>query len=211
MPDVRNIQLFVIAAIALAVTPGPAVLYVVTRSITQGRTAGVVSCFGVTLGGFVHVLAAALGVSAALATSVLAFTLVKYAGAAYLVWLGVRAFMKKPQIARIEQSEPRSLLRIFRDGVVVNILNPKTALFFLAFIPQFVTPSRGDIPLQCAFLGGLFVLIAFCTDVTWSLVASGAGAWLRGHPRFVVSERYVAGSVYLTLGLTAAFSGNARK
>src|SRR4030095_653416 len=201
MPDVRNLQLFVIAAIALAVTPGPAVLYLVTRSITQGRTAGVVSCFGVTLGGLVHVLAAALGVSAALAASVLAVNVVTYAGAAYLVWLGVRAFMKKPQIARIEQSEPRSLLRIFRDGVVVNILNPKTALFFLAFIPPLVTPSRGDLALTCAFLGGLFVLIAFCTDVTWSLVASGAGAWLRGHPRFVVSERYVAGTVYPALRL----------
>src|SRR4029450_1694009 len=116
MPDVRNLQLFVIAAIPLAVTPGPAVLYVVTRSITQGRTAGVVSCFGVTLGGFVHVLAAALGVSAARATAVLGFTVGRCAGASYLVWLGVRAFMKKPQIASIEQSEPRSLLRIFRDG-----------------------------------------------------------------------------------------------
>jgi len=211
MPDVSNLQLFVIAAVALAVTPGPAVMYIVTRSITQGRTAGVVSCLGITLGGFVHVLAAALGVSAALATSVLAFTIVKYAGALYLVWLGVRAFMKKPEAANVEPAAPRSLVRIFRDGVVVNILNPKTALFFLAFIPQFVTPSSGDIPLQCAFLGGVFVLIAFCTDVTWSLVASGAGTWLRGHPRFVASERYVAGSVYLTLGLTAAFSGNARK
>ena len=208
MPDIRSLQLFVIAALVLAITPGPAVMYIVTRSITQGRTAGVVSCFGVTVGGFVHVLAAALGVSAALATSVLAFNVVKYAGAAYLVWLGVRAFMKKPEAATIEASEPRSLLGIFRDGVVVNILNPKTALFFLAFIPQFVTPSSGDIALQCAFLGGVFVLIAFCTDVAWSLVASGAGSWLRGHPRFVSSQRYVAGSVYLTLGLTAAFSGN---
>ena len=207
MPEVRNLQLFVIAAILLAVTPGPAVLYIVTRSITQGRIAGVVSCCGVTLGGFVHVLAAALGLSAALATSVLAFNVIKYAGAAYLVWLGVRAFMKKPELATIERGEPRSLRRVFRDGVVVNILNPKTALFFLAFIPQFVTPSSGSVPLQCAFLGGVFVAIAFCTDVTWSLAASGAGSWLRGHPRFVASERYVAGGVYVTLGLTAAFSG----
>jgi threonine/homoserine/homoserine lactone efflux protein len=211
MPDVRNLQLFVVAALVLAITPGPAVLYIVTRSITQGRAAGVVSCLGISLGGLVWVLAAALGVSAALATSVVAFNVVRYAGAAYLLWLGVRAFMTTPETATIERSVPRSLRRVFRDGVVVNLLNPKAALFFLAFIPQFVTPSSGDIPLQCAFLGGLFVLIAFCTDVTWSLVASGAGAWLRGHPRFVASERYVAGSVYLTLGLTAAFSGNARK
>jgi threonine/homoserine/homoserine lactone efflux protein len=211
MPDVRNLQLFVIAAIALAITPGPAVLYIVTRSITQGRAAGVVSCLGVSSGGMVHVVAAALGVSAALATSVLAFNVVKYAGAAYLLWLGVRAFMKEPEATHVERSEPRSLGRIFRDGVVVNILNPKTALFFLAFIPQFVTPASGDVALQCAFLGGLFVFIAFCTDVIWALVASGAGAWLRGQPQFVASQRYVAGSVYLTLGVTAAFSGPSRK
>jgi threonine/homoserine/homoserine lactone efflux protein len=127
------------------------------------------------------------------------------------VWLGVRRILTKPAPAAIERTEPRSLLRIFRDGVVVNVLNPKTALFFLAFLPQFVVPSRGDVPLQCAFLGGLFVMIAFCTDVMWSLVASGAGAWLRGHPRFVSSERYVAGGVYVTLGLTAAFAGTARQ
>jgi len=211
MPDVSNLQLFVIAALVLAVTPGPAVLYIVTRSVTQGRTAGVVSCFGVTLGGLVHVLAAALGVSAALAASVVAFNVVKYAGAVYLVWLGIRTVIKRPEPAAMTRAEPHSLLRIFQDGVVVNVLNPKTALFFLAFLPQFVDPSRGDVPLQCAFLGGLFVLIAFCTDVTWSLAASGAGAWLRGHPGFVRSERYVAGGVYVTLGLTAAFSGSARK
>src|SRR5262245_7905406 len=210
MPDLRNLQLFVIAALALAITPGPAVLYVVTRSVTQGRAAGVVSCLGVTSGGMVHVLAAALGVSAALAASVLAFTVVKYAGAAYLIWLGVRAFFIEPEPSTVERTEPRSLGRIYRDGVVVNILNPKTALFFLAFIPQFVTPS-GDVALQCAFLGGLFVFIALCTDVMWALVASGAGTWLRGRPQFVASQRYVAGSVYLTLGLTAAFSGHSRK
>src|SRR5262245_35602178 len=174
MPDVRNLQLFVVACLALAVTPGPAVLYIVTRSITQGRLAGVVSCCGITLGGLVHVLAAALGLSAALATSVLAFNVIKYAGAAYLVWLGVRALTSQPALATIERGEPVSLRRVFRDGVVVNILNPKTALFFLAFIPQFVSPSSGHVPLQCAFLGGVFVSIAFCTDVAWSLAASGA-------------------------------------
>jgi len=205
------LQLFVIAALALAITPGAAVLYIVTRSVTQGRAAGVVSCFGVTSGGLVHVVAAALGVSAALAASALAFSVVKYAGAAYLVWLGVRAFLTEPEAATVERIEQRSLGRVYRDGVVVNILNPKTALFFLAFIPQFVTPSSGDVALQCAFLGGLFVFIAFCTDVIWALAASGAGSWLRGHPQFVTSQRYVAGSVYLTLGVTAAFSGPSRK
>jgi threonine/homoserine/homoserine lactone efflux protein len=211
MPEVNGLWLFVGAAVALAVTPGPAVLYIVTRSISQGRAAGVVSCLGVALGGIVHVVAAALGLSAVLATSAFAFSVVKYAGAAYLVWLGVRKLTQPPQAAAAANAERRSLIRVFQDGVVVNVLNPKTALFFLAFLPQFVTPSRGDVPLQCAFLGGLFVLIALCTDTSWSLAASGAGMWLRSHPRFISSERLVTGSVYLTLGVAAAVSGNGRK
>ena len=211
MPEVSNLELFVIAAAALAITPGPAVLYIVTRSISRGRTAGVISCLGVALGALVHVMAAALGLSAVLATSTVAFNVVKYAGAAYLVWLGVRKLTGEPEARDAEIAEPHSLLRVFHEGVIVNVLNPKTALFFLAFLPQFVTPTTGDVSLQCAFLGGLFVLIALCTDTAWSLAASGAGSWLRRHPRFVSSERYVAGSVYLTLGLAAAVSGNGRK
>src|SRR5262245_39486999 len=169
MPDSTNLQLFAIASLVLAITPGPAVLYIVTRSMTQGRMAGVVSCLGVSVGGLVHVLAAALGVSAALAASVVAFNVVKYAGAAYLVWLGIRTLTQPSAVATLQRSDPQPLARIFQDGVIVNVLNPKTALFFLAFLPQFVTPSRGDVPVQCAMLGGLFVLIAFCTDTGWSL------------------------------------------
>lgn len=208
MPDIRSLQLFMIAALVLAITPGPAVLYIVTRSISQGRTAGIVSCLGITSGGLVHVLAAAIGLSAALATSATAFNVVKYAGAAYLLWLGVRTLVTRREAAEIERTEPHSLLRIYRDGVIVNVLNPKTALFFLAFLPQFVDPSKGQVSLQVASLGGLFLLIATSTDMMWSLSASSAGSWLRGHPSFVASQRYVAGSVYLTLGLTTALSGN---
>jgi threonine/homoserine/homoserine lactone efflux protein len=211
MPDLNGLGMFVFVAFALAITPGPAVLYIVTRSISQGRAAGVVSCLGVALGGMAHVLAATVGLSAALATSALAFSVVKYAGAAYLVWLGVRRLTQAPEPKVAETREQHSLVRVFREGVIVNVLNPKTALFFLAFLPQFVTPSRGDVPIQCAALGGLFVLIALCTDTTWSLAASGAASWLRRHPAFVASERYVAGSVYLGLGLAAAVSGNGRK
>jgi threonine/homoserine/homoserine lactone efflux protein len=211
MPDLGALGLFVVAAMVLAVTPGPAVLYIVTRSISQGRAAGVVSCLGVAVGGLVHVLAAALGLSAVLAASALAFDVVKYAGAAYLVYLGVRKLTQAPAATVEDAGGRRSLLRVFRDGVVVNVLNPKTALFFLAFLPQFVVPSRGDVPLQCAFLGSLFILIAFSTDTTWALLASGAGAWLRRHPRFVTTERYVSGSVYLGLGLATAVSGSGRK
>src|SRR5262245_23822406 len=135
MLDAGSLWLYVLAALALAVTPGPAVLYVVTRSISQGRAAGVVSCLGVALGGMVHVLAAGLGLSAVLATSALAFNAVKYAGAAYLVWLGVRKLTQAPAALTIDAAATHSLLRVFREGLVVNVLNPKTALFFLAFLP----------------------------------------------------------------------------
>jgi threonine/homoserine/homoserine lactone efflux protein len=211
MPDVTSLWLFVAAALVLAVTPGPAVLYIVTRSVSQGRLAGVVSCLGVAVGGMVHVVGAAVGLSAVLATSALAFNLVKYAGAAYLVWLGIQKLRRARQPDADGTAAPHPLLRIFREGVVVNVLNPKTALFFLAFLPQFVAPSKGSVPLQCAALGGLFVLIALCTDASWSLAASGAGSWLRRHPGFVATERYIAGGTYITLGLAAAVTGHARK
>lgn len=208
--DTSNLRLFLAAAVVLTVTPGPAVLYIVTRSVSQGRAAGIVSCFGVASGGLVHVLAATLGLSAVLATSAAAFAIVKYAGAAYLVWLGIR---KLTQPSRLDPSvgmPRRSLGRVYRDGAVVNILNPKTALFFLAFLPQFVVTSRGGVGVQFALFGLLFVAIAICTDVMWALVASSAGAWLRGHPRFVASERYVAGTVYLGLGLASAMTSSRR-
>jgi threonine/homoserine/homoserine lactone efflux protein len=207
MIDAGHLGLFAAAALALAITPGPAVLYIVTRSLSQGRAAGVVSCLGVALGGLFHVLAATLGLSAVLATSAMAFGVVKYAGAAYLVWLGIRK-LRSPAVAFAgPAADDPSLVRAFREGVVVNVLNPKTALFFLAFLPQFVVPSRGSVPLQCALLGCVFILIALCTDAAWSLAASGARSWLRGHPRFVATERYVTGGVYLTLGLAAAATG----
>ena len=207
MIDVGHLGLFAGAALVLAVTPGPAVLYIVTRSLSQGRAAGVVSCLGVALGGVFHVLAAALGLSAVLATSALAFGLVKYAGAAYLIWLGVRKLTSPAASFAPHADTNVSLAAAFREGVVVNVLNPKTALFFLAFLPQFVSPERGNVPLQCALLGGLFLLIALCTDTTWSLAASGARSWLTGHPRFVSAERYVTGGAYLTLGVAAAIAG----
>jgi len=208
MIDSSGVLLFAGAAFVLAVTPGPAVLYVVARSVSQGRAAGVVSCAGVALGGFVHVAAAAAGLSALLAASALAFGIVKWAGAAYLIWLGLRKLLQhadrpaEPKVAR------HSLARVLYEGTLVNTLNPKTALFFLAFLPQFVVPSRGDVALQAALLGALFVAIAFCTDVSWALLASGAGTWLKRHPRYVASERYVVGGVYVGLGLATALTGN---
>jgi threonine/homoserine/homoserine lactone efflux protein len=210
MPHPSSVVLFAVAALLLALTPGPAVLYIVARSVSLGRAAGVVSCLGIALGGIFHVLATALGLAALLATSALAFDLVRYAGAAYLVWLGSQKLRRAAGATAPETSQRRALGRVFRDGVMVNVLNPKTALFFLAFLPQFVAPSRGNPRLQLAFLGVLFVLIALGSDLGWALVASGAGEWLRQHPRFVSSERYVGGTVYIALGLAAAVSGRGR-
>jgi threonine/homoserine/homoserine lactone efflux protein len=208
---VGDLSLFIVAALVLAITPGPAVLYIVTRSISQGRAAGIVSCFGVALGGMIHVLAAALGLSSILMASAVAFTVLKYVGALYLIWLGVRKLAARPTLDAPQVGAVHSLWRVGREGFVVNLLNPKTALFFLAFLPQFVEPARGQVAAQFAFLGSLFLAIACCTDTMWALVASGAGTWLKRHPRFVSSERYMAGGVYLGLGLATAFSSAGRK
>jgi len=208
MPDPSTLGLFLVSALLLTLTPGPAVLYIVTRSIGQGRAAGLVSCLGIVLGGCAHVLAAALGLSAMLASSAMAFGLVKYAGAGYLIWLGYRKLARPSDVALAPTVEPDSLRRIFWQGVVVNVLNPKTALFFLAFLPQFVDPSRGPVTSQLVILGALFLTVALSTDVLWALLAGSARDSLEAHPRFARSERYVTGSVYLGLGFAAALSGN---
>ncbi len=211
MPHPAAFGLFLAAAVALAVTPGPAVLYIVTRSVSQGRWAGAVSCLGIAFGTLFHIVAAAFGLSAILASSALAFAIVKLAGAAYLIWLGLRKLFRPPQPRDFAGSPVRSLRRVFWEGVVVNVLNPKTALFFLAFLPQFVDPSLGSTTSQLLLLGGTFALVAFSTDCVWSFLAGGAGDWLKAHPAFPRSERYVSGSVYLGLGLATALSGGGRK
>jgi threonine/homoserine/homoserine lactone efflux protein len=211
IPSAAHLSLFVAAALALLLTPGPAVLYIVTRSVEQGRLAGLVSLLGIHAATLVHVAAAALGLSALLASSALAFSVVKYAGAAYLIWLGLRKiFGRNGGIGAI--ALPRhSLARVLRDGFVVNLLNPKTALFFLAFLPQFVEASRGAVQMQILFLGMLFVAIALVTDGAYALAAGAAGGWLKRSPRFLKAERYVSGGVFIGLGLTAAFTGNGKK
>jgi len=211
MIESGDLALFALASLLLTVTPGPAVLYIVARSVSQGRAAGVVSCLGIAAGGLVHVVAAAAGLSALLAASALAFGLVKYAGAAYLVWLGVRRLARPSEAGGARPLADQPLAVVFSQGLLVNVLNPKTALFFLAFLPQFVDPSRGHVAAQVALLGSVFLLIAWCTDATWALMASRAGGWLKGHPWYLASERYVVGSVYIGLGLATALAGHGRR
>ena len=211
LPDASNLGLFVVAALVLLLTPGPAVLYIVTRSIDQGRRAGLVSMLGVHVGTLVHVGAAAVGLSALLVASATAFTVVKWLGAAYLVYLGVRRILDRRAPASVERGRPRQLRRAFLDGVVVNVLNPKTALFFLAFLPQFVDLARGRPEAQILGLGLLFVLLGTVTDGAYALSAGTAACWLRGRPRVLASGRWISGSVYIGLGVVAAVSSSGRK
>ena len=212
IPTAASIGVFAAAAGLLLLTPGPAVLYIVARSVEQGRIAGLVSVCGITTGTLAHVLAATLGLSALLASSALAFAAVKYAGAAYLIYIGVRRLLAHAYAPAARLDLPRrSLTRLYRDGFVVNLLNPKTALFFLAFLPQFVDPARGAAAFQVAFLGLLFVFMSLISDSLYALAAGTAGRWGRRSSRYLRWERYVTGSVFIGLGVTAACAGNGRK
>ena len=182
-----------------------------TRSIDQGRIAGLVSVLGICTGTLVHVAAAALGLSALLVSSALAFSLVRWLGAAYLVFLGVQTIVKR-EIASIDVDVSRaSLADVFRQGVIVNVLNPHTALFFFAFLPQFVSASKGHVPLQIASLGLLFVGLSATTDSGWAIAAGTAGRWLRSNKTFARRQRYVTGGVLIGLGAATALSGNVKK
>jgi threonine/homoserine/homoserine lactone efflux protein len=204
VPDSSTLLLFAAAAMALIVVPGPAVLYIVAQSIDRGRLAGVVSALGVAVGGLVHVTAAAIGLSSLLVSSATAFNVVKYAGAAYLIALGLWTILRRPDEAGVELPRERTLRRRFWQGVVVNVLNPKTALFFFAFLPQFVDPDKGSAALQIGVLGLLFVVLAVASDSMWALAAGTASERLRGSRRFLAVQRYVSGSVFCGLGALTA-------
>jgi threonine/homoserine/homoserine lactone efflux protein len=211
VPDPSRLALFVAAALVLLAVPGPAVLYIVTQSITHGRRAGVVSCAGVFTGTLVHVGAATIGLSALLASSATAFDVLKYAGAAYLIYVGVRRLAGRERELTPEMGATRSHASLYRQGVVVNVLNPKTALFFLAFLPQFVDPSRGSAALQILFLGLLFATLGFCSDGAYALVAGTFGEWLRRSRGYLRVQRYVSGTIFIGLGAVAALSAPVKK
>jgi threonine/homoserine/homoserine lactone efflux protein len=211
MPELSRFILFLVAAFVLLVVPGPAVLYIVARSMDQGRRAGFMSVLGVATGSMIHVTAAALGLSALLASSAAAFNSVKYLGAAYLIFLGIRKFFGKDEATESAAAPPmHSSRRIFTQGVLVNTLNPKTALFFFAFLPQFVSVSRGSVAVQIITLGLIFSLMGICTDGLWALLAGTVGAQLKRNLRFLKTQRYVSGTVCIGLGLATAMSGSRR-
>jgi threonine/homoserine/homoserine lactone efflux protein len=206
MPSLSHLPLFVFASAVLLLTPGPAVLYIVARSVDQGRRAGLVSVCSIEVGNFMHVLAATLGLSALLLSSALAFSVVKYLGAAYLIYLGLRTLCTREAAHAPADGQPQSLRRIFSQGVVVAALNPKTALFFVAFLPQFVDPARGAIAGQMLVLGCIFVMLAVVSDSLYALLAGTAGRWLKGSRTVRRIERYLVGGVYIGLGVTAALA-----
>jgi threonine/homoserine/homoserine lactone efflux protein len=211
-PGATNIGLFISAALVLLLIPGPAVLYIVGRSIEQGRRAGFVSILGIHTATLVNVVAAALGLSAVIASSALAFGVIKYAGAAYLIWLGLSKIFKAAETPGANIALARhGYARLFRDGFIVNLLNPKTALFFLAFLPQFVNMNRGHAATQVVVLGLIFIVLGFISDSGYAIAAGTVGNWMKHSRRYLKMERYVSGVLLIGLGVTAAFSGHQKK
>ncbi|MGH7708708.1 MAG: LysE family translocator [Vulcanimicrobiaceae bacterium] len=201
MIDTTHFGLFVAAAIALALLPGPDTLYVAARSLTQGRLAGVTSALGIACGMFVHISATALGLAALVAASATAYTVVKAVGGIYLIYLGVRTLLaKNPSSAERPAAPQASARRMFAQGFITNVLNPKVALFFIAFLPQFVDPHR-SIPLQIATLGVIFDAIGVSYLFAVALVAGTAAEWLRASRYWSTIIRLASGSVLVALGL----------
>ena len=211
MPALSTIALFLLTALGLLLIPGPSVLYILTHSVAQGKRAGLASVLGIELASLIHAIAAALGLSALLLTSALAFSIVKYLGAAYLIYLGVRTLLAREERQQTAVSAPKSLSQLLTRGFLVNLLNPKTALFFYAFLPQFVNPARGAVAGQMLLLGALFVLLASCTDSLYALLGSTVGRVLTRNTGFRHLQRYVTGSMYIVLGVTAAVAGSEKK
>ena len=210
IPYTSHLAVFVVAALVLLLVPGPAVLYVVARSIDQGRRAGLMSVLGIHVGTLVHIAAATVGLSALVLSSAVAFTAVKVAGAAYLIGLGLWTLLSRHAESEIALGGERGLRRVFAQGIVVNVLNPKTALFFLAFLPQFVDADAPHPALEVAFLGLLFAGMGLVTDSMWALAAGTAGGVLRRSRRFVSVQRRVTGTVYIGLGVATALVGGSK-
>jgi len=207
MPSDTVLLGFVAAALVVLLLPGPGVLYVVARSVGQGYRAGLASAFGLSAGALVHVAAATAGLSAILLTSSTAFGIVKALGAGYLIYLGIRTLLSARPTVSMEASTPLSLYRLVTDGVVVSVFNPKIAVFFLAFLPQFVEPIRGPVPQQVLLLGLIYVALALMTDSAYAFLAGSLRHWLGGRVMQGPLPRYVSGTLYLGLGVNAALTG----
>ncbi len=197
---------FVLAALVVLLIPGPGVLYVVTRSVLQGRRAGLISVLGLSVGALVHVVAATAGISAILLASATAFGIVKAFGVAYLIYLGIRTLLTRQSTSKVTAPKADSLGRIFFDGIMISVLNPKVAVFFLAFLPQFVVPGQGAVSIQLLLLGLLYVILAVFTDGSYAIFASSIRRFI--DRKFIQGAvpKYASGFVYLGLGVSLAFA-----
>jgi threonine/homoserine/homoserine lactone efflux protein len=204
VPSISTYAVFLATAMALLAIPGPAVLYVVTRSIEMGRQGGLASCAGITTGTFFHVGLATAGLSSLILASKAAFDGVKYVGAAYLIFLGVRRLLTPAEDRLEEEGRPRTRRRAYTQGVVVNLTNPKTIVFIFAFIPQFVDPSAKHVWLQVLVLGASFAVLGFLSDSTYAFVAGAVADKLRGSRKIALFERWFGGSILIGLGIAAA-------
>jgi threonine/homoserine/homoserine lactone efflux protein len=209
MPEASTMLAFSAAALLLFVVPGPAVLYIVTRGMAQGRRAGLVSVAGIHTGSLVHIAAAVAGLTTLLATSAVAFRAVKWAGAAYLVLLGIRAFLDRDHATVGPAPSAVPMRRIYVQGFVVTLLNPKVALFFLAFVPQFIDPAVGTAG-QVLALGGIFLVIGVVMDGLYALASGSIGNRLHERSWWRTGRRWVSGSIYVALGVVAAATGHGR-
>jgi threonine/homoserine/homoserine lactone efflux protein len=204
VPSLSTYAVFVVTCLALLAIPGPAVLYIVSRSIDQGRTAGLLSALGVTTGTLVHIAAAAIGLSSLVLASTVAFGVVRYAGAGYLVFLGVRRLLTRDADTLVEERAPRSLRRLYTQGVIVNLLNPKTIVFIFAFLPQFVDVDAGHVGVQILLLGLTLAALGVMSDSLYALVAGSIADRLRGSRAVARFERWFGGGILVGLGLAAA-------
>jgi threonine/homoserine/homoserine lactone efflux protein len=208
MISLTTVGVFSLASILLALTPGPDMLYIATRAVAQGRDAGMVSVFGVYTGVLVHTLAAAVGLSALIATSAAAFSLVQYAGAAYLVYLGIKTMLGKGESEALNGVPHSRLRKIYYQGLITNVLNPKVILFFLAFLPQFIEPAKGNISIQVVSLGLLMVVITLPIDLAVGLAGGSIGDWLRANGKVQRASKWGAGLVFVALGIGTALHGS---
>ena len=206
MPDLSTLLLFLAATLALNLTPGPDMLYVMARGVGQGRTAGVVSALGIGGGTLVHTVAVALGLSTLLLSMPTAYEVIRYAGAAYLLYLGIRTLASREDVRLDTHSPTQSLSCIFRQGVVTNVLNPKVALFFIAFLPQFADPARGSVAWQMLVLGLLFNVSGTTVNTIVGLLSGYLGAKLKERPTLWRVQRWFTGGVFVALAARLAVS-----
>ena len=210
MPSVDNLLLFLVASVLLVLTPGPNLLYLISRTLCQGRTAGLVSLAGTTTGFLVHILAAALGLSAVFLAVPIAYDAVRWAGAAYLLWLAWDSVRPLPGGGAGGLFAPRRLpdaapAQLYRMGLITSILNPKVALFYLALFPQFVEPARGSVFTQALVLGVVQIVIAVIGDALFVLAAARVAAWLARRPVWAAAQRWILGGVFAAIAAKLAF------